>query len=247
MRFDVVTIFPGMVEPVVAASVLGKARERGLIEVRVHDLRRWADPPQRQVDDYSYGGGPGMLMKPGPMVRAVEELRTADSWTVLLSPQAQPLSQAAVRRLADRGHLILVCGRYEGVDDRVRELVIDEEVSIGDYVVAGGELPALVLIEATSRLIPGVLGCDASVRDESHAEGLLEYPQYTRPEMFRDRRVPPILLSGDHARVAGWRRAQALRRTLDRRPDLLSESKLTDAQRRQLAEFDGDESGDEGG
>ncbi len=244
MRFDVVTIFPGMVEPVVAASVLGKARERGLIEVQVHDLRRWADPPQRQVDDYSYGGGPGMLMKPEPIVRAVEELRTADSWTVLLSPQAPPLTQPAVRRLADRGHLILVCGRYEGVDDRVREMVIDEEISIGDYVVAGGEVPALVLIEATSRLVPGVLGCDASVRDESHAEGLLEYPQYTRPEVFRGRRVPGTLLSGDHARVAGWRQAQALRRTLDRRPDLLPANDLTDAQRRQLAAFDLDRPGD---
>ncbi len=238
MRFDLVTIFPDMVKPVLAASLLGKARERGLIDVRVHDLRRWADPPHRQVDDYAYGGGPGMLMKPEPIVRAVEELRTGDSWTVLLSPQAPPLTQPAVRRLADRGHLILVCGRYEGVDDRVRELVIDEEVSIGDYVVAGGEVPALVLIEATSRLIPGVVGCDDSVRDESHAAGLLEYPQYTRPEEFHGRRVPATLRSGDHGRVAAWRRAHALRRTLDRRPDLLLERELTDAQRRQLAEFD---------
>ena len=243
MRFDIVTIFPGMVEPVVAASLLGKARERGLIEVQVHDLRHWADPPHRQVDDYAYGGGPGMLMKPEPIVRAVEELRTADSWTLLLSPQAPPLTQPAVRRLADRRHLILICGRYEGVDDRVRELVIDEEVSIGDYVVAGGEVPALVLIEATSRLIPGVVGCDDSVRDESHAAGLLEYPQFTRPEEFRGRRVPATLRSGDHGRVAAWRRAHALRRTLDRRPDLLSESDLTDAQRRELAAFDLDRPG----
>ena len=238
MRVDVVTIFPGMLEPVLAASLLGKARERGLIDIQVHDLRRWADPPHRQVDDYAYGGGPGMLMKPEPIVRAVEELRTANSWTVLLSPQAPPLTQPAVRRLADREHLILVCGRYEGVDDRVRDLVIDEEISIGDYVVAGGEVPALVLIEATSRLIPGVVGCEDSVRDESHAAGLLEHPQYTRPEDFRGRRVPATLLSGDHGRVADWRRAHALRRTLDRRPDLLSERDLTDAQRRQLAEFD---------
>lgn len=238
MRFDVVTIFPGMLEPVLQASLLGKARERGLIDVHVHDLRRWADPPHRKVDDYSYGGGPGMLMKPEPIVRAVEELRTADSWTVLLSPQAPPLTQPVVRGLAERGHLILVCGRYEGVDDRVRDLVIDEEISIGDYVVAGGEVPALVLIEATSRLVPGVVGCEDSVRDESHAAGLLEHPQYTRPEEFRDRRVPAMLLSGDHGRVADWRRAHALRRTLDRRPDLLSERDLTDAQRRQLAEFD---------
>ena len=143
-----------------------------------------------------------------------------------------------MRRLAERQHLILVCGRYEGVDDRVRDLVIDEEVSIGDYVVAGGEVPALVLIEATSRLIPGVVGCDDSVRDESHAAGLLEYPHYTRPERFRGRPVPATLLSGDHGRVADWRRAHALRRTLDRRPDLLSEPSLTEAQRRLLAEFD---------
>ena len=238
MRVDVVTIFPGMIEPLLAQSLLGKARERGLIDVQVHDLRRWADPPHRQVDDYAYGGGPGMLMKPEPIVRAVEELRTEASWTVLLSPQAQPLTQPAVRRLAERQHLILVCGRYEGVDDRVRDLVIDEEISIGDYIVAGGEVPALVLIEATSRLIPGVVGCDDSVRDESHAAGLLEYPQYTRPEEFRGRRVPATLLSGDHGRVADWRRAHALRRTLDRRPDLLSEPDLTEAQRRLLAEFD---------
>ncbi len=238
MRFDVVTIFPGMLEPVLAASLLGKARERGLIDIQVHDLRRWADPPHRKVDDYAYGGGPGMLMKPEPIVRAVEELRTVDAWTVLLSPQAPPLTQPAVRCLAGREHLILVCGRYEGVDDRVRDLVIDEEVSIGDYVVAGGEVPALVLIEATSRLIPGVVGCEDSVRDESHAAGLLEHPQFTRPEDFRGRRVPPTLLSGDHGRVADWRRAHALRRTLDRRPDLLSERDLTDTQRRQLADFD---------
>ena len=177
-------------------------------------------------------------MKPEPIVRAVEELRTADSWTVLLSPQAPPLTQPAVRRLAERGHLILVCGRYEGVDDRVRDLVIDEEISIGDYVVAGGEVPALVLVEATSRLIPGVVGCEDSVRDESHSAGLLEYPQYTRPEEFRGRRVPATLLSGDHGRVADWRQAHALRRTLNRRPDLLSERELNDAQRRQLAEFE---------
>ena len=243
MRFDVVTIFPEMFESVLSASLLGKAREHGLVEVQVHDLRRWADPPHRQVDDYSYGGGPGMLMKPEPIVRAVQALRADASHVVLLSPQAQPLKQSGVRRLAGQAHLILICGRYEGVDDRVCDLVVDEVVSIGDYVVSGGEIAAMVLIEATSRLIPGVLGSDLSPREESHADGLLEYPQYTRPEVFKACRVPEMLLSGDHALVERWRRAQALRRTLARRPDLLSDDDLSDAQRQLLLEFDVGESG----
>ncbi len=246
MRFDVITIFPEMFDSVLAVSLLGKAREQGLVHIHVHDLRKWADLPHRQVDDYSYGGGPGMLMKPEPIVRAVEELRADSSHVVLLSPQAQPLTQRSVRRLAGHSHLVLICGRYEGVDDRVRDLVVDEEVSIGDYVVAGGELPAMVLIEATSRLIPGVMGCDASPLDESHAEGLLEYPQYTRPEIFQDEHVPATLLSGDHARVDRWRQAHALGRTLDRRPDLLGAADLTDDQRQLLREFDlGEPDGDD--
>ncbi len=238
MRFDVITIFPEMFASVLSASLLGKAREQGVVNIQVHDLRQWADPPHHQVDDYSYGGGPGMLMKPEPIVRAVEALRADDSHVVLLSPQGPALAQPAVRSLAGRPHLILICGRYEGVDDRVRDLVVDEEVSIGDYVVSGGELPAMVLIEATSRLVRGVLGCDASPQDESHADGLLEYPQYTRPEVFQGRGVPKTLLSGDHALVERWRRAQALRRTLDRRPDLLHHEDLSDDQHRLLREFD---------
>jgi len=241
VRFDVITIFPAMFEPVLSTSLLGKARARGLLAVHVHDLRRWADPPQHRTDDYSYGGGPGMLMKPEPIVRAVEALRTDDSWVVLMSPQVPPLTQASVLTLAARLHLIVICGRYEGVDDRVRDLVVDEEVSVGDYVLAGGELPAMVLIEAASRLVPGVVGSAASLRDESHAHGVLEYPQYTRPEVFKGKPVPPTLLSGDHSKVARWRQASALRRTLDRRPDLLREENLSADQHRLLAEFESGE------
>ena len=238
LRFDVLTIFPDMFGSVFGAGVVGRAQERGLIEVHVHDLRAWAIDDRGTTDDYPYGGGPGMVMKPEPIVLAVEELRGDSGWAVLLTPQGVRLDDAAARALAARDHLILVSGRYEGVDERVSEMVIDAEVSIGDYVLSGGEIPAMVLIDAVARLLPGVVGHPESVAADSHTAGLLSTPQYTRPDEFHGSRVPEILLSGHHEQVRRWRRAQSLRRTLDRRPDLLGEEQLTAADRELLDEFE---------
>ena len=237
IRFDVLTIFPQMFGDPLAASLLGRARERGLVSVDVHDLRAWAADKHRTTDDYSYGGGPGMVMKAEPIVDAVAALRGPHGWAVLLSPQGSLFTQQAARRLAARPHVILICGRYEGVDERVRMLAVDEEISVGDYVLSGGEIAALAVIDATARLVPGVIGSEASLSEESHAHGLLEYPQYTRPEVVRGLPVPPPLLSGHHARIERWRRAQSIRRTLDLRPDMLCVSDLVDADRALLHEF----------
>jgi tRNA (guanine37-N1)-methyltransferase len=220
MRIDVVTIFPELIEGFVDVGLLGKARAAGLIHVRAHDLRAWTRNAHRAVDDAPYGGGAGMVMTPAPFYEAVDELSEPDSHVVLFSPRGRVLDQRGVELLAAKPHLILLCGRYEGVDERVGELA-DEELSIGDYVLAGGELGALVVIEATSRLLPGVLGNAASLDTESHADGLLEYPQYTRPAVYRGLTVPEVLLSGDHEAVASWRAEQARRATGKRRPDLL--------------------------
>jgi tRNA (guanine37-N1)-methyltransferase len=219
MRIDVVTIFPRLVQDFARAGLLGRALSAGLLELHAHDLRRWSRDRHRSVDDEPYGGGAGMVMTPAPFFDAVDELGTPESHVVLLSPRGARLNQAAVERLATRDHLILLCGRYEGVDERVSELV-DEEISIGDYVLAGGELPALVVVEAIGRLIPGALGNPSSLETESHARGLLEHPQYTRPADYRGLRVPDVLLSGDHGAVAAWREQQARRITTERRPDL---------------------------
>ena len=219
MKIDVVTIFPRLVEDFAAGGLLGRALARGLLELRAHDLRRWSTDRHRSVDDEPYGGGAGMVMTPAPFFDAVEELATESSHVVLLSPRGAVLDQASVERLARRPHLILLCGRYEGVDERVAKLA-HAEVSIGDYVLAGGELPALVVIEAISRLIPGVLGNPSSLATESHTSGLLEHPQYTRPAEYRGMRVPDVLLSGDHGAVARWRQQEARRITSERRPDL---------------------------
>ncbi len=237
LRFDVLTIFPEMFRSVLDAGVVGRARERGLIEAHVHDLRAWATDERGTTDDYPYGGGPGMVMKPEPIVAAIEELRGDSGWAVLLTPQGTRLDDAAARALAARGHLVLVCGRYEGVDERVSEMVIDAEVSIGDYVLSGGEIPAMVVIDAVARLAPGVVGRPESVESDSHTAGLLATPQYTRPDEFRGSRVPEVLLSGHHEQVRRWRRARTLRRTLDRRPDLLREEQLTATDRELLDEF----------
>jgi tRNA (guanine37-N1)-methyltransferase len=219
MRIDVVTIFPRLVQDFARGGLLGRALSAGLLELHAHDLRRWSRDRHRSVDDEPYGGGAGMVMTPAPFFDAVDELGTPESHVVLLSPRGARLNQAAVERLATRDHLILLCGRYEGVDERVSELV-DEEISIGDYVLAGGELPALVVVEAIGRLIPGALGNPSSLETESHARGLLEHPQYTRPADYRGLRVPDVLLSGDHGAVAAWREQQARRITSERRPDL---------------------------
>ncbi len=221
MRIDVITIFPELFAAPLETSLLGKAVAAGLLDVRVHDLREHGLGKHRSVDDEPYGGGAGMVMRPEPLFDAVEEVRGPESHVVLLSPRGTRLDHAAVTALAERAHLILVCGRFEGVDERVSEHLVDEEVSIGDYVLAGGELPALVVIEAVSRLVPGVLGNAESLASESHAAGLLEYPQYTRPAEFRGWRVPDVLLSGDHGAVARWRSEQSERLTRERRPDLL--------------------------
>ncbi|MDQ4125317.1 MAG: tRNA (guanosine(37)-N1)-methyltransferase TrmD [Actinomycetota bacterium] len=220
MRIDVVTIFPRLFDVPLETSLLGKAVDDGLLDVRVHDLRRHGLGKHRSVDDEPYGGGAGMVMRPEPLFDAVEEVRGPGSHVVLLSPRGRVLDHAVVTELAQHEHLVLICGRFEGVDERVAEHLADEELSIGDYVLAGGELPALVVIEAVSRLVPGVVGNAESLASESHADGLLEYPQYTRPAEYRGWRVPDVLLSGDHGAVARWRRAQSEQATRERRPDL---------------------------
>ena len=224
-RIDVVTIFPALFEPLLRESILGAAVASGQVEVAVHDLRRWTTDRHQVVDDAPYGGGPGMVMKPEPLVAAIEALagpkgpeRTA--WVVLMSPQGRRLDQGDLAGLAERDALVVVCGRYEGIDQRVIELAVDEELSIGDYVLSGGEVPAMVVIEGVTRLLPGVLGNPDSAKFESFQEGLLEGPQYTRPAQFRGRSVPEILLSGDHGAVARWRAEQARATTRSRRPDL---------------------------
>jgi len=238
MRIDVLTLFPGMVEPVVSASMLGRARRRGLVDIRVVDLRDYATGRHRNADDYQFGGGGGMVLKPEPIFAAVDALRTDATRVILMDPRGRALTQAVAAGLAREAHLILIAGRYEGVDERVGDLLAHERISIGDYVVTGGELPALVVTDAVTRLLPGVLGADGGAERESFVSGLLEPPQYTRPEEFRGARVPEVLLSGDHARVAQWRREQALFLTWRRRPELLAAASLTDEERRLIERFE---------
>jgi tRNA (guanine37-N1)-methyltransferase len=232
MRVDVLTIFPELFEPFLSTSLLGKAREKGLLQVRVHDLRGFSQDRHRSVDDEPYGGGGGMVMTAPPWLRAVRAVAgaadpadaEAGAWRVLLSPQGTRLDDAKVRALAARASqrgLVLLCGRYEGIDERVRETVVDEEVSIGDYVLSGGELPAMVLIEALSRQVAGVIGLADSVENDSFRAGLLDHPHYTRPPVVEGLAVPAVLTSGDHAAIGRWREREALRATLAKRPDLL--------------------------
>jgi tRNA (guanine37-N1)-methyltransferase len=238
MRIDVITIFPDLVEGFASASLLGRARARGLLDVRVHDLRSAATDPHRSVDDAPYGGGAGMVLLAEPIFATVEAVSPPRP-LLLLSPGGRRFDQALARELAASAGFSLLCGRYEGVDDRVRTGLVDGELSIGDVVLAGGEVAAMVVLEAVGRLVPGVMGNATSADDESFSDGLLEYPQYSRPATLRGMDVPPVLLSGDHARVARWRRAQALARTLAERPDLLeARGGLTDAERAAMAEFD---------
>jgi tRNA (guanine37-N1)-methyltransferase len=221
MRVDVFTIFPAILEGPLEESLLGRAIDAGILDVRVHDLRDWTTDRHRSVDDEAYGGGPGMVMKLEPLFAAVESLDPDRGRVLLLSPAGRRLNQAAVRELAAEPHLTLVCGRYEGVDERVVDGLPAEEVSIGDFVLSGGELPALVVIEAVSRLLPGVLGNEeSSGRDSFSAQGLLDHPHYTRPQTFRGMDVPPVLLSGDHAAIERWRREAAAEKTRRNRPDL---------------------------
>jgi tRNA (guanine37-N1)-methyltransferase len=221
VRFDVITIFPAIVEGPIRESLLGRAIARGLVEVRVHDLREWSTHPHRTVDDEAYGGGPGMVMKPEPWFAAVESLDPDRGRVILLSPSGRRLDQAFVRELAEEPHLTLLCGRYEGVDERVAEGLPAEEVSIGDYVLSGGELPALVVIEAVARLVPGVIGKEESHRSDSFTEpNALDHPHYTRPPTFRGMDVPEVLRSGDHGEIERWRRDAALEKRRRNRPDL---------------------------
>lgn len=225
LAFDIITIFPTFFEGSLAVGVLGKALERGLVEVRVHDLRSYSDDAYRSVDDYPFGGGVGMVMKPEPFFRAVDDVeeKFGRGWRVFLTPQGRPLVQSTCQALAAREHIVLLCGRYKGVDERVREALADEEISIGDFVTSGGEVAALAVVDATARLIPGVLGDEDSAASDSFATGLLDHPHYTRPREFRGMAVPEVLLSGNHAEIEKWRREQALKRTREVRPEMLED------------------------
>lgn len=240
MRVDVFTIFPDVVEHYCSASLVGRARSSGALDLRVHDLRSGASDPRRSVDDSPFGGGPGMVLAPGPIF-AVVEAAMPPRPLLLLDPAGRRLDQRLVEELAGmEGGFSLLCGRYEGVDQRVVDHLVDGELSIGDYVLAGGEVAAMVVVEAVARLLPGVMGNADSASEESFAEGLLEYPQYTRPQVFRGWAVPQVLLSGDHGAVARWRRAMALRRTMERRPDLIeARGGLTEEERRLVEELAG--------
>ena len=229
MRFEIVTLFPELFD-VLRSGLLGKAQEAGTIDIEAITPREFTRDRHRTVDDSPYGGGSGMVLMPGPIAETLDHLDEArggkPTHRVLLTPQGVRFSQAHARRFSELDSLTLVCGRYEGFDERIRGLV-DEEVSLGDFVLLGGEAAALAVVEATARLLPGVLGNDESAADESHADGLLEYPQYTRPEEFRGQKVPDILRSGNHAAIARWRRKESLRRTLERRPELLEAAELS--------------------
>jgi len=235
LRIDVVTLFPELFEVPLRTSIMGRAEDVGAVAFGVHDLREHGIGRHRSVDDYPYGGGAGMVMRPEPLYAAIEPLRTEGATVILMDPAGERLTDAMARDLARDAHLALVCGRYEGIDERARGLA-DREVSIGDYVLTGGELPALVLIDTVVRLLPGVIQ-EASHEGDSFATGLLEHPQYTRPEAFRGMEVPAILRSGNHGEVERWRRREALRRTLERRPDLLQAASLSDADQTVLDEL----------
>ncbi|HTP00345.1 MAG TPA: tRNA (guanosine(37)-N1)-methyltransferase TrmD [Anaerolineales bacterium] len=241
MRFDVFTLLPEVFGPYLESSILLRARQRGLIDVSVHNIRDHTRDRHHTTDDIPYGGGGGMVMKPEPVTEALESVLRLEPDgppgfpIILMTPQGRVFNQAIASELAEQERIALLCGRYEGVDERIRRLVTDE-ISIGDYVLTGGELPALILIDAVSRLIPGVLGDPDGATDDSHASGLLEYPHYTRPVEFRGERVPEVLLSGDHGKIGKWRREQSLLRTLQRRPDLLERAELSKADRKFLQE-----------
>ena len=243
MRFHVVTIFPEMFDGLLDVGVLKRAINNRLIEVNLTDIRDFTTDKHRSVDDYQFGGGSGMLLKPDPLFKSVESIQQQQSLdinvpVILMSPQGRTLSQKIVEDLSKFENLVLICGRYEGVDERVREHLVTDEISIGDYVLSGGELAAMVLIETISRLIPGVLGSIESAEDDSFTSELLQNPQYTRPSLFRDWSVPEVLLSGDHKEIEKWRRQEALRRTHKRRPDLLDKNKLTKDELNFIKELD---------
>jgi len=244
MRFDILTLFPGLFDGFLAESILKRAIDAGDVEVRLHNIRDYTTDKHHITDDAPYGGGGGMVMKPDPIFRAAEAALESpegaplpDVPRILLTPQGRTFTQALAQELAAQPRLLLICGRYEGVDERVRERLATDEISIGDYVLNGGELPAMVIVEAVARLLPGVLGDPQGAQNDSFASGLLEYPHYTRPPVFRGHAVPEVLLSGNHGQVTRWRRQEALRRTWERRPDLLDKLELSEADRRFLDEL----------
>jgi tRNA (guanine37-N1)-methyltransferase len=240
VKFDVVTIFPRMVEAALAEGVVGRAIGRGIIDVRVHDLRDFAPDRHRVVDDSPFGGGPGMVMKPEPFFRAVEHIRAErglPSAVILPTPQGRVFSHEVARQMSRLDHVVVLCGRYEGIDDRVRASLATDEVSIGDYVLSGGELPALVILDAVARLVPGTVGDEQSVQEDSFVRGVLDYPHYTRPAEFGGEAVPAVLLSGHHAEIRRWRKREALARTLERRPDLLAGARLDEEEQEILSEL----------
>ena len=243
MQIDTVSLFPQMFQSLFSTGIFERAIERNLVKVNIHNIRDYTHDKHHTVDDYPYGGGAGMVLKPDPIFETVESIKSDVSSSqgagvlpiILLTPQGRPFSQQIALELSRYNHLILICGHYEGVDERVRKYLVTDEISIGDYVLSGGELPAMVVIDAVVRLLPGVLGSEASPLDDSHTTGLLEYPQYTRPPRYRGCPVPEVLLSGNHAQIAKWRREQSILRTLERRPKLLDKANL-DLGERQLAE-----------
>lgn len=241
MRIDILTLFPGFFSSILKESILGRAIARELVDIRLRDIRSFARGPHRVTDDRPFGGGSGMVMKAGPIFRALESIERdpQNSLVVLLTPQGKSFAQKTAWELSRLNHMVLICGRYEGVDERVRTDVVDMELSIGDYVLTGGELGAMVVVDAVSRLIPGVLGGEGSTREDSFEDGLLEYPQYTRPRVFRGGDVPEVLLSGDHEKIRLWRRTESLKRTLQRRPDLLKEAGLNKEDKAILARLKG--------
>jgi tRNA (guanine37-N1)-methyltransferase len=240
LTIEIFTLFPSIVEPALRESILGRAIERGLLTVGLHNIRDAATDKHQVTDDAPYGGGGGMVMKPEPIFASVERALGSPPAlpVILLTPQGAPFTQEKAWRLSESPGFALLCGRYEGIDERVREHLAAEELSIGDYVLSGGELAAMVVVEAVARLLPGALGDEEGARDDSHAGGLLEYPHYTRPPEFRGWTVPDVLLSGNHAEVRKWRREQALRRTFLRRPDLLARAELSDEERRRIREWE---------
>lgn len=239
MKFDVLTLFPEMLTAYLQQGVLGRAVKRGLVDVNLINIRDFAKGTHKTTDDRPYGGGEGMVMKPGPIYRALKSVDRVDgrSPVILLSPQGKLFDQSIAWEMSGWDQLILVCGRYEGVDERIKLTCIDMELSIGDYILSGGELGAMVIVDAVSRLIPGVLGGERSNLEDSFEDGLLEYPQYTRPRVFQDKPVPEILLSGNHEKIRVWRREESLKRTLEKRPDLLKQAKLTPEDKAILAEL----------
>jgi tRNA (guanine37-N1)-methyltransferase len=243
MKFDVLTLFPALFSAFMEESIVGRAVKLGRIEIRITDIRAFAEGRHKTADDRPFGGGSGMVMKVGPISRGLEAIARVSerSTVVLLTPQGSPFKQATAWALSRQDQLILICGRYEGVDERVRTSFVDLELSLGDFVISGGELAAMVMMDAIIRLIPGVLGSEDSNKEDSFEEGLLEYPQYTRPRVFRGEEVPSILLSGDHDKIRRWRRAQSLKRTLERRPDLLDRASLTKEDQDLLIELERDQ------